>query len=82
MHQTPEIIALFGLILSSIIFYVYAHQVNRQNLNMEGFTLSNRSLSSRQFANTFAASSLSLATVIIFFISTHEIYGIFLLILS
>ena len=37
---------------------------------MEGFTLSNRTLTDKQFSNTFAASSLSLATVIIFFIST------------
>ena len=80
MFEIPELVALAGLVLSSLIFYVYAYKVNRKNLNMEGFTLSNRSLSDKQFSNTFAASSLSLATVIIFFISTHELYGLFLLV--
>ncbi len=80
MNQLPEIIALLGLLLSSLVFYIYAYSVNRQNLNMEGFTLSNRTLTDRQFSNTFTASSLSLAIVIIFFISTHELYGLVLLI--
>lgn len=79
-YQLPEILALLGLLVSSFVFYLYAHRVNKKNLNMEGFTLSNRTLTDKQFSNTFAASSLSLATVIIFFVSTHENYGLFLLI--
>ncbi len=79
VNMLPEIIALLGLLISSTIFYIYAYKVNRKNLDMEGFTLSNRSLSGNQFGNTFAASSMSLATVLVFFISTQKEYGLFLL---
>ncbi|NQY42608.1 MAG: hypothetical protein HRT87_04605 [Legionellales bacterium] len=75
----PEILSLIGLLTSSLVFYTCAYRINRENLNMEGFTLSNRNLSKNQFGNTFTASSMSLATVLVFFISTQKEYGLFLL---
>jgi Na+/proline symporter len=77
---TPEILAILGLISSSSVFYFYARTINKEKLTLDGFILSDSSLQKEQFGNTFAASSISLATFIMFFFFGSKIYGLFLLV--
>ena len=77
---TPEIIALTGMVLSSIIFYLYAREVNKEKLTLDGFMLSDRNLKKNQFGSTFAASSFSLAINTMFLFMNAQHYAVFMLV--
>lgn len=79
-YQAPEIISICGLILFSIIFYRHAKTISKERFTLDGFTLADRNLKKQQFGNTFAASNFSLAMTVLFFISNHKLYGLFLLV--
>lgn len=76
----PEIIALIGIMLSSMVFYKYARKVNDEKLTLDGFMLSDRNISASQFSNTFAASSFSLATNTMFLFVNCQNYAVFMLV--
>lgn len=76
----PELLAIIGLLISSAIFYRYAREVSQGKLTFDSFIVADSSLQKRQFGNTFAASSVSLATFIMFFFFNSKVYGLFLLI--
>ncbi|NQY41726.1 MAG: hypothetical protein HRT87_00020 [Legionellales bacterium] len=78
--DAPEILALIGIFLSCIVFYLYARGVNKEELTLESFMLSDRNLNKSQFSNTFAASSFSLAMNTMFLFANCQNYAIFMLI--
>ena len=80
MFTTPETLAIGGLVLSCAVFFFHAVKVSKEYLTLDAFMLSDSTLNKSQFGNTFAASSISLATFIIFFFFSAGIYGLWLLV--
>ena len=74
-----DILALLGLLVSAGMFYWLARQARPEHLTIEGHLLAGRTVRAGQFGSTMVAASTSLATVIIFFISTAEVFGLTLL---
>jgi Na+/proline symporter len=74
-----DFVAWLGMGFSVIIFILLATKKSTAPTTIESVLLADRQVKSRQFGTSFAAASTSLATVLIFFISTSQFYGIFLL---
>jgi len=70
-----EYLALFGVILSGCIFFLYARFYVQAENTIDGFFLANNSVSIKELSNTFSAATVSLASSIIFFICAHREYG-------
>jgi Na+/proline symporter len=75
VNSLMEIIALSGIIVSGIIFFAYAKIAVRGKISVKNFLLTEQGISGSEFANTFAAAGVSLASNIIFFIAAHRDYG-------
>lgn len=75
VFTTPILVALAGIIISSLVLLWYAQKYRTQKISVDQFLINNQSLSGSEFANTFAATTLSLASTIIFFIEAHQAYG-------
>jgi len=74
-----DIIALIGMSISIMMFLYLGAQAATKKISIESVLLADRSAKSSQFGASFAAASTSLATVLIFFISTSSMFGLFLL---
>ncbi len=68
-------LAISGIVLSGLVFLFYAISIAQKRLSVDGFLISDKQVSGAAFSNTFASSTLSLATTIIFFIEAHRLYG-------
>ncbi len=75
---TPEIISICGLMLSSIVFYMYARRVDRETLTLNGFMVADSTLTKSQFSNTFVASNFSLGMAVVYFMGNVKTLGLFL----
>jgi Na+/proline symporter len=73
-----DILASIGLAISAIVFVGLAFDSRSDKLAVEEYLLFSHTGTSREFGPSFAAASTSLATVIIFFLSTSQLYGPFL----
>lgn len=78
-YGPAEISAIVGLAISAIVFYLLAAVIGRSELGLDSFLFADRKLTPSQFQNTFVASSISLATVFLFFLSNASTYGLWLL---
>lgn len=74
-----DIIALIGMVFSIMMFLYLGAQSATRKITLEAVLLANRSAKPMQFGASFAAASTSLATVLIFFISTSSFFGLSLL---
>lgn len=69
-------LSISSIILSGLIFFIYSISSNNGSIkSIESFLLSDSKISGDAFANTFYATTVSLADGIIFFISAHHEYG-------
>jgi len=68
-------LAILGILVSGLIFLLYALWNKESKPSINGFLLSNRNLSGQAFVNTYAVTNVSLASNIIFFIAAHQLYG-------
>ncbi len=74
-----DITALAGLALSAAVFYLLATRARGERLTVFGFTHADGQIDSGRFGASLVAASTSLATVLLFFLSTASYYGIVLL---
>jgi len=74
--ENSDITALSGLLLSGLVFIVLASRARITNFSLLGYSLANKEINGKQFGASFVAASTSLATVILFFLTTAEFYGI------
>lgn len=76
-YSPIELLAIGGILLSGLVFLLYAkYKFDYNKTSLDGFLISNKDLSGKEFSNTFAAASVSLGGTIIFFIECHREYGI------
>ncbi len=71
--------ALIGLLLSGTVFVLLASRAKITSFSLLGYTLADKQVTGQQYGASFVAASTSLATVILFFLSTIQTYGITLL---
>ena len=74
-----DVTALTALFLSGIVFYILASRSKGERLTLLGYTLADRKMDHNRFGASFVAGSTSLATVLLFFLSTASFYGFVLL---
>ena len=74
-----DVTALTALFLSGIVFYILASRSKGERLTVLGYTLADRKIDHDRFGASFVAASTSLATVLLFFLSTASFYGVVLL---
>ncbi len=74
-----DLTALAVLALSGVVFYLLASRSRSTELTLLGYTHADRNIDSSRFGASLVAASTSLATVILFFLSTVSYYGIVLL---
>ncbi len=70
-----DILAVSGLFVSTAVFIGLAFGARTDHIKVEEYLLDSHGATSREFGPSFAAASTSLATVIIFFIATSQLYG-------
>ncbi|QHI36463.1 hypothetical protein IMCC3317_18260 [Kordia antarctica] len=74
-----DITALIGLSISSLIFILLASRAKTSKFSLIGYTMADKSISSKQYGSSFVAASSSLATVMLFFLTNAKFYGLTLL---
>lgn len=74
-----DVLALVGMVFSVLVFLTLANHRRVKSTSVEEMIFAGRDANAREFGASFAAASSSLATVLIFFISTSTTYGLFLL---
>ena len=75
-----ELMAIFSLVISSLGFYLHARKVNQKTLTLDSFMVADGTLNKREFANTWVASSFSLAMNVMFLLSSSNNYGLWILV--
>ncbi len=76
ISNTVVFLSFAGIMLSGFVFILYGlASRNKSNASIDYFLLSDKKMSGKAFANTFYATTVSLADGIIFFISAHHEYG-------
>lgn len=74
-----DVTVLTALALSVVVFYLLASRARGESLTVLGYTLADRQIGQREFGASLVAASTSLATVLLFFLSTANYYGLVLL---
>lgn len=75
IQSNLNLIAIASIVLTSVFLLLYSKRYTMKKLTVDGFLIDNQNVSGNEFANTFAVSTLSLASTIIFFIEAHQAYG-------